>query len=255
MGITITKKQEKNTLLSHEETLELIEKSQQGNEQAKEVLISSNLGLVRSGVSKFLNIGYDRDDLFQLGSIGLIKAIYKFDPKFNVKFSTYAVPMILGEIKRYLRDDGMVKVSRSLKQIAIKAKTTSELLSKKLGREPSIEEIAVEINVEKEDLVMAMESNFSVEYLHGVIHEEEGSQIWLIDKISQKGENEEEKVVENILLKEVLAKLEKRERQIIMLRYFEDRTQSEIGELLNISQVQVSRIEKKVLSKLKSYIS
>ena len=253
MGITITKKQEKNTLLSHEETLELIEKSQQGNEQAKEVLISSNLGLVRSVVSKFLNIGYDRDDLFQLGSIGLIKAIYKFDPKFNVKFSTYAVPMILGEIKRYLRDDGMVKVSRSLKQIAIKAKTTSELLSKKLGREPSIEEIAVEINVEKEDL--AMESNFSVEYLHGVIHEEEGSPICLIDKISQKGENEEEKVVENILLKEVLAKLEKRERQIIMLRYFEDRTQSEIGELLNISQVQVSRIEKKVLSKLKSYIS
>ena len=151
--------------------------------------------------------------------------------------------MILGEIKRYLRDDGMVKVSRSLKQIAIKAKTTSEILSKKLGREPSIEELAKELDVEKEDLVMAMESNFSVEYLHGV------------DKISQKGESEEEKVVENILLKEVLGKLEKRERQIIMLRYFEDRTQSEIGELLNISQVQVSRIEKKVLSKLKSYIS
>ncbi len=195
------------------------------------------------------------DDLFQLGSIGLIKAIYKFDPRFNVKFSTYAVPMILGEIKRYLRDDGMVKVSRSLKQIAIKAKTTSEILSKKLGREPSIEELAKELDVEKEDLVMAMESNFSVEYLHGVIHEEEGSPICLIDKISQKGESEEEKVVENILLKEVLGKLEKRERQIIMLRYFEDRTQSEIGELLNISQVQVSRIEKKVLSKLKSYIS
>ena len=251
MGIT-SKKQEKRTLLSHEETLDLIDKVQRtGDEQAKEILIENNLGLVRSVVSKFLNIGYDRDDLFQLGSIGLIKAIYKFDPRFNVKFSTYAVPMILGEIKRYLRDDGMVKVSRSLKQIAIKAKTTSEILSKKLGREPSIEELAKELDVEKEDLVMAMESNFSVEYLHGVIHEEEGSPICLIDK----GESEEEKVVENILLKEVLGKLEKRERQIIMLRYFEDRTQSEIGELLNISQVQVSRIEKKVLSKLKSYIS
>ena len=249
------KKQERGRLLSHEETLELLEKAQHGDEEAKEVLISNNLGLVRSVVSKFANIGYERDDLFQLGSIGLIKAIYKFDPSYNVKFSTYAVPMILGEIKRYLRDDGMVKVSRSLKQLAIKVKMQGEMLSKKLGRDPTIEELAEAIGVEKEDVVMAIESNFSVEYLQGVIHEEEGSPICLIDKISQKGEAEEDKVVDNILLKEVLGKLDKRERQIIMLRYFEDKTQSEIGELLNISQVQVSRIEKKVLSKLKSYIS
>lgn len=255
MGIT-AKKQEKRTLLSHEETLDLIDKVQRtGDEQAKEILIENNLGLVRSVVSKFLNIGYDRDDLFQLGSIGLIKAIYKFDPRFNVKFSTYAVPMILGEIKRYLRDDGMVKVSRSLKQLAIKVKMQGEALSKKLGRDPTIEEIAEELGVEKEDVVMAIESNFSVEYLQGVIHEEEGSPICLIDKISRKGDNEEDKVVDNILLKEVLGKLEKRERQIIMLRYFEDKTQSEIGQLLDISQVQVSRIEKKVLHKLKSYIT
>ena len=249
-----TKKQERGRLLSHEETLELLEKAQHGDEEAKEVLISNNLGLVRSVVSKFSNIGYERDDLFQLGSIGLIKAIYKFDPSYNVKFSTYAVPMILGEIKRYLRDDGMVKVSRSLKQLAIKVKMQGEMLSKKLGRDPTIEELAEAIGVEKEDVVMAIESNFSVEYLQGVIHEEEGSPICLIDKISQKGEAEEDKVVDNILLKEVLGKLDKRERQIIMLRYFEDKTQSEIGELLNISQVQVSRIEKKVLHKLKSYI-
>lgn len=122
--------EKKKPLLSHEETLELIEKVQNGDEEAKEILISSNLGLVRSVVSRFLNIGYDREDLFQLGSIGLIKSIYKFDPKFNVKFSTYAVPMILGEIKRYLRDDGMIKVSRSLKQIAVKAKMESEALTK-----------------------------------------------------------------------------------------------------------------------------
>lgn len=256
MGISISKKENNRVLLTHEETLDLIKRVQEYNdEDAKAILIESNLGLVRSMVSKFMNIGYDRDDLFQIGSIGLMKSIYKFDPSFNVKFSTYAVPMIVGEIKRYLRDDGMVKVSRSLKQIAIKSKTASEILMKKLGREPSIEEISKEIGVDKEDLIMAIESNFSIEYLHGVIHEEEGSPICLIDKISMKGESEEEKVVENILLKEVLAKLEKRERQIIMLRYFEDRTQSEIGEILNISQVQVSRIEKKVLSKLKLYIS
>lgn len=255
MGITANK-EEKKKLLSHEETLDLIKKVQNENdEEAKEVLIKNNLGLVRSVISKFSNIGYDRDDLFQLGSIGLIKSIYKFDPKFNVKFSTYAVPMILGEIKRYLRDDGMVKVSRSLKQTAIKAKSQKEILTKKLGREPTVDELAKELGVEKEDLVMAMEANFSVEYLHGVIHEEEGSPICLIDKISLKGENEEEKLIDNLLLKQVLNKLEKRERQIIVLRYFEDKTQSEIGDILNISQVQVSRIEKKVLSKLKSYIS
>lgn len=254
MGITANR-EEKKGLLSHEETLRLIELVQNGDNEAKEILIESNLGLVRSIVTKFLNIGYERDDLFQLGSIGLIKAIYKFDPTFNVKFSTYAVPMILGEIKRYLRDDGMIKVSRSLKQIAIKAKTQTEVLTKMLGREPTIDELAKRIGVEKEDLVMALESNFSVEYLHGVIHEEEGSPICLIDKISLKGESEEEKVIDNLLLKEVLGKLDKRERQIIMLRYFEDKTQSEIGNILNISQVQVSRIEKKVLLKLKSYIS
>ena len=250
----VAKKEEKRHLLSHEETLELLEKAQNGDEEAKEVLISNNLGLVRSVVSKFSNIGYERDDLYQLGSIGLIKAIYKFDPTFNVKFSTYAVPMILGEIKRYLRDDGMVKVSRSLKQLAIKAKAQGEVLTKKFGREPTVEEIAKELEVEKEELVMAIEANFSVEYLHGVIHEEEGSPICLIDKISLKEENNEEKVVDNILLKEVLGRLEKRERQIIMLRYFEDKTQSEIGEILKISQVQVSRIEKKVLLKLIEFV-
>ncbi|MDM8129493.1 sigma-70 family RNA polymerase sigma factor, partial [Paraclostridium benzoelyticum] len=166
MGITANKEERKG-LLSHEETLRLIQLVQNGDEEAKEILIESNLGLVRSVVSKFLNIGYERDDLFQLGSIGLIKSIYKFDPKFNVKFSTYAVPMILGEIKRYLRDDGMIKVSRSLKQVAIKAKTQTEVLTKKLGREPTIDELSKVVGVDKEELVMALESNFSVEYLHG----------------------------------------------------------------------------------------
>ncbi|MDR0880047.1 MAG: SigF/SigG family RNA polymerase sporulation sigma factor [Clostridioides sp.] len=253
---TTATRDEKKKLLSHEVTLELIDRVQKNDdEEAKSMLIEHNLGLVRSVVSKFLNIGYDRDDLFQLGSIGLMKSIYKFDPSFNVKFSTYAVPMILGEIKRYLRDDGMIKVSRSLKQIAVKAKMTSEVMTKKNGREPTIDELAKEIEVDKEDLLMALEANVGVEYLNGVIHKDEGAPICLIDKISMQGECEEEKAIDNILLKDVLGKLEKRERQIIILRYFEDLTQSEIGKMLDISQVQVSRIEKKVLSKLREYIS
>ena len=146
------------------EKKELIIKMREGDKKARETFIQGNLRLVLSVIQRFNNRGENVDDLFQVGCIGLMKAIDNFDLEQNVKFSTYAVPMILGEIKRYLRDDGMVKVSRSLKQIAIKAKTTSEILSKKLGREPSIEELAKELDVEKEDLVMAMESNFSVEY-------------------------------------------------------------------------------------------
>lgn len=242
-------------LLKAKEKEELLKKIKQGDANAREQFIKGNLRLVLSIVQRFNQSNENIDDLFQIGCIGMIKAIDNFDLSQNVQFSTYAVPMILGEIKRYLRDDGMVKVSRSLKQLAIKVKMQGEALSKKLGRDPTIEEIAEELGVEKEDVVMAIESNFSVEYLQGVIHEEEGSPICLIDKISRKGDNEEDKVVDNILLKEVLGKLEKRERQIIMLRYFEDKTQSEIGQILDISQVQVSRIEKKVLHKLKSYIT
>ncbi len=248
-------KEDKKVLLTHEETLKLIRKAQNGDNEAKDKLIENNLGLVRSVVNKFLNIGYERDDLFQLGSIGLMKSIYKFDESFNVKFSTYAVPMILGEIKRYLRDDGMIKVSRSLKQTGAKVKMERESLSKKLGRDPTIEEISQSLGISKEDIVMALESNSCVEYLYGVIHEEEGNPICLIDKISETKGMDDNKIVDNILLKETLNKLEKRERQIIMLRYFEDRTQNEIGKILGISQVQVSRIEKKVLSKIKSLIS
>ena len=241
-------------VLKSDETIELLKRLRAG-ENVKDEIVMGNLKLVLSAVKPYRSQKYSLDDLFQIGVIGLIKSIDNFDVSKNVMFSTYAVPMILGEIKRYLRDDGMVKVSRSLKQLAIKVKMQGEMLSKKLGRDPTIEELAEAIGVEKEDVVMAIESNFSVEYLQGVIHEEEGSPICLIDKISQKGEAEEDKVVDNILLKEVLGKLEKRERQIIMLRYFEDKTQSEIGQILDISQVQVSRIEKKVLHKLKSYIT
>lgn len=237
-------------LLSHERTIELIKKAQTGDKEAQDILVNHNLGLIRSVIKKFSNRGYDSEDIFQLGSIGLIKAIQKFDPSYNVKFSTYAVPMIIGEIRRFLRDDGIIKVSRSLKQTANKAKQAKERLSKKLGREPTIQEISDEIKVDKEDIIMAMESNFSPEYLYDVIHQNDGSPIHLIDKIEDE-KNDDSGIVDKITLKESIRQLDPRERQIIVMRYFKDKTQTEIADKLGISQVQVSRIEKKILKSMK----
>ena len=156
---------EKSVLLSHEETMELIEESQNGSREAKDILVSHNLGLIRSVLRRFTNRGYEVDDLFQIGSIGLLKAIDKFDTSFGVKFSTYAVPMIIGEIKRFLRDDGLIKVSRSLKQNAARAKGAEEKLLKELGRDPTIEEISKEVGLDKEEIVMAYEASYHPNYL------------------------------------------------------------------------------------------
>ncbi|EOD01509.1 RNA polymerase sporulation sigma factor SigF [Caldisalinibacter kiritimatiensis] len=246
----------KNTshdLLSHEETMELIKRAQNGDEDAQSIIVEHNIGLVRSVLKKFSNRGYDSEDLFQLGCIGLIKAIQKFDTSYKVRFSTYAVPMIIGEIKRFLRDDGIIKVSRSLKQTANKAKMTKESLTKKLGREPTIEEIAEEINIDKEDIIMALDSNHHPEYLYDVIHQNDGSPIFLIDKVSEEEQNIG--ILDKITLKETINKLEPRDRQIIILRYFKDKTQTEVAKMLGISQVQVSRIEKKVLNNMKKMLS
>src|SRR5690606_129787 len=154
--------------------------------------------------------------LFQIGSIGLLKAIDKFDPSFEVKFSTYAVPMIAGEIKRFLRDDGIIKVSRSLKQTANKIKYAQEDLAKELGREPTIQEIAEELNIDKEEIAMALESTYQPDYLYDVIHHDEGSPLHVIDKISLE-EDEEDIIIDNILLKEMLSQLKERDRQVIVL--------------------------------------
>lgn len=237
-------------LLSHEKTIELIKEAQEGSGSAQDILVNHNLGLIRSVIKRFSNRGYESEDIFQLGSIGLIKAIQKFDTSYNVKFSTYAVPMIIGEIRRFLRDDGIIKVSRSLKQTANKVKQSKERLSKQLGREPTIQEISEEIKVSKEDIVMALESNYAPDYLHDVIHQNDGSPIFLIDKIEDENPGDFE-LVDKITLKQSIGKLNSRERQIIVLRYFKDKTQTEIAKKLGISQVQVSRIEKKVLSNLK----
>ncbi len=238
-------------ILGHDETMELILKAQAGDGRAQELLVSHNLGLVRSVIKRFVNRGYEKEDLFQLGCIGLIKAIKKFDASYEVRFSTYAVPMIIGEIKRFLRDDGIIKVSRSLKQTASKIKISKERLTRELGREVTLQEIADDLNIGKEEIVMALDSSIHPEYLYDVIHHDDGSPIHLLDKIGETSNLEDSELVDRIVLKEVISQLEPRERQIIVLRYFKDKTQTEIADVLGISQVQVSRIEKKVLKYMK----
>jgi len=239
--------------LPQNEILELINRAQNGDEQAKEELVKRNIALVKSIVKRFLNRGYEYEDLFQIGVIGLIKAINNYNPAFNVQFSTYAVPMIMGEIKRFLRDDGPIKVSRSLKELASRAQTVKEQLKNKLCREPTINEIAGEMGVSPEEIVHAMEANRIPSSIYDIIYEDDDNPILLIDKIHQDT-SQMGKLIDRIMLKEMLAKLDRRERAIIIMRYFQDRTQSDIANELGISQVQVSRIEKKVLLKMREML-
>ncbi len=243
-----------NVLLSHKETMELILMAQKGDKEAKDRLVRYNIGLVKSVLRGFTNRGYDVDDLFQIGSIGLLKAIDKFDLSYDVRFSTYAVPMIAGEIKRFLRDDGIIKVSRSLKQTANKVKYAQDNLSKTLGREPTIQEISEELKIDKEEIVMALESSYQPDYLYDIIYQNDGNPLYLIDKISLEEDNEKE-IIDNILLKELLSQLKDRDRQVIVLRYFKDKTQVEVAKLLGISQVQVSRIEKRIIEDMKKMLA
>jgi len=239
--------------LTQNEFLELIQSAQNGNSEAENFLVENNIGLVRSVVRRFLNRGCEYDDLIQIGSIGLLKAIKKFDFSFNVKFSTYAIPMIIGEVKRFLRDDGIIKVSRNLKEIANKAHIAKETLEKDYGREPTISEIASVLEISKEELVVALESVQNTESLYETIHQDDGSPILLIDRISCN-EGEDIDIIDKLALKEVLSALEPKERQIIMLRYFKDMTQCQVAGILEMSQVQVSRVEKKIISKLRQSI-
>lgn len=234
-------------------TLALIQKSHEGDEDARAQLVQENTGLVWCVVKRFSHRGTELEDLFQIGNIGLLKAIDKFDMSYEVQFSTYAVPMISGEIKRFLRDDGMIKVSRSLKELAYKAYLCQEELQEKWGRDPTITEIAKKLGVESEELMMALEASGEIESLHKPIYQSDGQEIQLLDRLPQKVE-EEEKIVDHLLLKELLGTLNKDERQIIYLRYFADRTQSQVGEELGISQVQVSRLEKRILKQMREKI-
>lgn len=235
---------------NYDKNPELLTLAKNGDADAMNKLIELNLPLVSSISKKFINRGYDYEDIFQIGSIGLVKAINNFDLTYNVKFSTYAVPMIIGEIKRFLRDDGMIKVSRNVKSLARKIYFYKEILTKKLKRSPTVEELAEYANVDKEEILFAIESSNSLQYLYDTIHQDDGAPVLLIDKLSEKSVDDEN-LIEKIALKEALRSLDNKARQIIMLRYFKDKTQVQVAKMLGISQVQVSRIEKKVLFEMR----
>ena len=230
-----------------ESVYRLIQRAQQGDEAAKEQILQENNGLIWSVVRRFHGRG-EQEDLYQIGAIGLLKCIEKFDFTYDVKFSTYAVPMIMGEIRRFLRDDSTVKVSRSLKELAYRAKHLQENILKTENREASIAELASNLSVEKEELLLALESVKDVESLYAAQGKEDGS-LQLIDQLVDHSENE--KMLERISLKEALEHLDAKERQIIMMRYFQDKTQTDVAKCIGISQVQVSRIEKRVLNQMK----
>lgn len=234
---------------------ELIAKAKAGDKQAQATLVENNVGLVWSIVRRFQNRGHEIDDLFQIGCIGLIKSINKFDSSFDVRFSTYAVPMIIGEIKRFLRDDGIIKVSRSLKETSNKARITREVMSKELGREPTINEMAQRLNISTEELVMAVEAGYSPESLFNTVGDSDSSQLLLIDRLNDECNDNETDIIDKIALRQVLDTLKPREKQIIILRYFKEKTQVQIARHLGISQVQVSRIEKKILEEIKNRIN
>ncbi|MBO5242109.1 MAG: SigF/SigG family RNA polymerase sporulation sigma factor [Lachnospiraceae bacterium] len=228
----------------------LIVQAQKGDKQVRDTLIEENLGLVHHIVKRFLNRGYDAEELFQIGCIGLMKAIDHFDTDYDVKFSTYAVPLIMGEIKRFLRDNGIIKVSRTLRENAWKIKNAQRELSGPSGREVTIDEIAAATGLTVEEIVMAQEADVEVESLSKVVYQGDGSQISLGERIADE-KDEHEVMLNRLLLQQLLQALSEDERYLIKLRYFDNITQTETAKHLGISQVQVSRLEKKILEKMK----
>jgi RNA polymerase sporulation-specific sigma factor len=243
------KGRKKEPFLKDEEIKVLIKRSQNGDQDARDIIVEKNMRLVWSVVQRFLNRGYEADDLFQIGSIGLLKSVDKFDLSYDVRFSTYAVPMIIGEIQRFIRDDGTVKVSRSLKETGNKVRKAKDELSKSLERTPTINEVANYLEVSVEDVIMAQDAVRAPQSIHETVYENDGDPITLLDQISDHAES---KWFDKIAVKDIMDKLDERERLIVYLRYFKDQTQSEVAERLSISQVQVSRLEKKILLFMKS---
>lgn len=237
---------------SYQDNEALLRLAQEGDLDARDQIYEANIGLIYMVLERFKNSLYDYEDLFQVGSIGLLKAIDKFDFSFNVRFSTYAVPMIIGEIKKFLRDDGIVKVQRNIKETYTKVRWAQDKLRGDLGREPGVNEIASLLEMEKEDIVVAMEACQAPAYMHDVMPGEEREQLSLIDRLA----NDEGNVLllEKLALREALAQLEPREQEVILRRFFKDETQSCIADDLGVSQVQVSRIEKRAINKLKELL-
>lgn len=233
-----------------ERTAELIRRSQDGDKEARDTLIQENMGLVHHVVRRFLGRGAEAEDLTQIGAIGLMKAIERFDLSYEVRFSTYAVPMIAGEIRRFLRDDSMLKVSRSLKELAVKAAKLREKLFMEQGEEPGIPELARQLGVEPEELVLACDSCSEVESLHKIIYQGDGEGVSLMERVEEK-RDDQEALLTGMLVRELLDTLEPKERRLIILRFFCDRTQAQVARELGMTQVQVSRLEKKILLTLK----
>lgn len=236
------------------ETIELIKLARSGDKMARDQVIQKNMGLVYSIVSRYAGRGYDTEELSQIGAIGLIKAVDKFDMSFDVKFSTYAVPMISGEIKRFLRDDGMVKVSRSIKENGWKIRKAADSLSQQLDREPSIEELAAATEIAVEDIVLALEANLEVESIHKPVSFSDGKEVSLEDKIPEKSDWNEQ-LLNRMLVDQLMLLLNDKEKKLIQMRYYDDKPQREVAECLGISQVQVSRLEKKILKNLRNYMN
>lgn len=234
--------------------MELLQRAHDGDKEARDRLVMENIGLVWSIVKRFSGRGCETEDLFQIGSIGLLKAIDNFDLSMDVKFSTYAVPMITGEIRRFLRDDGMIKVSRPLKELAMKIYSARERMEFSLGREPTIEELAGQVGVSREEVAASLEAGAEVESLYRPVGKEDDGNGCLLDKLAEKS-SENEKVLDKIVVKELLSGLGRQEQEIIIRRYFENQTQTKIAEDLHISQVQVSRLEKKILRQLREKLA
>ena len=227
-----------------------IRRAKEGSQEAKEKLILENTGLVWNVVKGFHGRGYDKEELFQIGCIGLIKSIERFDLNYDVKFSTYAVPLITGEIRRFFRDDGMIKVSRKWKEDGYKVYQSVQKLTQELGREPDLKEVSEHSGISVEDIVMAMDANAEVESLNR-IYQSDGKEVAVMDRIPSD-ENMEEKILEDIALKQAMGELTHKEQKLIQMRYFQNKTQMEVSREFGVSQVQVSRMEKKILLKLRN---
>ncbi len=237
---------------------ELIQQAHEGDKSARDRLVSDNLGLVHAVARRFDYRGHDREELFQIGCIGLMKAIDKFDTGLNLAFSTYAVPMITGEIRRFLRDDGMVKVSRTLKENACRIHKAKEFLCRELGREPTLVEVSAATGLSAEEVVMAMEANKEVESIYQPVYEKDGDELLLVDQLCGREKEDftreepgKEAVLNRMVIEQLLNLLDESERRLIELRYFENRTQAQAASELDMTQVQVSRLEKKILLRLR----
>ena len=239
-------------ILSSEEKERLLAETKNGDMEARGKLIDGNLKLVLSVIKKFSNRGENLDDLFQVGCIGLIKSIDNFDTSLGVKFSTYAVPMIIGEIRRYLRDNNSIRVSRSLRDLAYKVLQAKESLSKKMHRDPTVEDIAKMFNISKEDIVNALEAIVDPISLYEPVYSDGLDSIYVMDQVSDEN-NKDDNWLEDIALQDALKKLNEREKKILLMRFFDGKTQMEVSDEIGISQAQVSRLEKNALNQMKKY--